>query len=149
MITHSKVSGKSDSGDSSLIQPSDWNASHDEVVGVLTPAALSADVDDWEPSGLHTNRWLRVEPSGDDRWISGIDAGSAGEELIITNISATYDLYLPHENSSSAAANRFNLFGTSGSELQISHDRTVTLRYDDVSARWRIISHTASFNQPG
>ncbi|MEN9925355.1 MAG: hypothetical protein RL268_1481, partial [Pseudomonadota bacterium] len=36
-LTHSKVSGKADGGDSTLIQPSDWNASH-SVSGTLDPA---------------------------------------------------------------------------------------------------------------
>jgi len=38
-VTHPKVSGLSDTGDSSLIQPSDWNAEH-EVVGLGEAAEL-------------------------------------------------------------------------------------------------------------
>lgn len=37
-ITHSKVSAKADGGDASLVQPSDWNASHSVSGGIDLPA---------------------------------------------------------------------------------------------------------------
>ena len=43
-IKHSKVSGKSDGADSTLVQPSDWNSDHTIDDGSITAAKLAASV---------------------------------------------------------------------------------------------------------
>lgn len=41
-VTHTKVSGKADSGDTTLVQPSDWNAAHTIAAGTIVNADISA-----------------------------------------------------------------------------------------------------------
>ena len=48
-VTHNKVSGVADSGDTTLVQPSDWNANH-TISGLGTAASLDAGV----PNGVAT-----------------------------------------------------------------------------------------------
>jgi hypothetical protein len=43
IVTHNKVSGVADSGDTTLVQPSDWNANH-TISGLGTAASLDAGV---------------------------------------------------------------------------------------------------------
>ncbi len=42
-ITHTKVSSKSDSDDSTLVRPSDWNADHTIAAGTVLPAITLSD----------------------------------------------------------------------------------------------------------
>lgn len=44
VVTHSKVSGAGDSGDSALVQPSDWNANH-VLVGLGNSAGLDVGIE--------------------------------------------------------------------------------------------------------
>ncbi len=69
-ITHSKVSAKSDGGDTTLVRPSDWNAAHtgepnahacrirrttNQSIGNNTLTVVSFDAEDYDTDTMHDN----------------------------------------------------------------------------------------------
>lgn len=61
-VTHAKTSGQADSTDTSLIQPSDWNAEH-LVEGGVTLQPPIANVD---RSGLVTEQLTKLQDKSDE-----------------------------------------------------------------------------------
>ena len=112
------------------------------LTGDITPTALSADQNDYNPTGLSTASVLRLEASGAARSITGLAGGTDGRIIVIHNIGATYALYLINETGggASAAANRFAL---GGGTLTITPNYTVILQYDSTSSRWRVLGTSA------
>lgn len=98
----------------------------------ITPTALSADVNDYNPTGLATADVLRLEASGDHRQITGLAGGADGRIITIHNIGSTYRIFLADDSSSSSAANRFL-----GAGIFINPNKSVTLQYDATVSRWR------------
>lgn len=103
---------------------------------ILSPAQITARADDYNPSGLQTAGLLRL--NSDAAYdITGITAPTIltmGRQLRIVNINAADILTLKDEDANSAAANRMAL----GGDIQIGHDKGVTLIYDSTSSRWRL-----------
>jgi hypothetical protein len=101
------------------------------LTGVITPAALSAQTDDWNPTDLATASRIRVS-STLAVTITGIAAQGDGRLLLIDNIGS-YAITLDGDNGSSAAANRF-----AGADDSIGVNESVLLVYDGTSNRWRV-----------
>ena len=110
--------------------------------GTITPAALTADVNDYNPAGLATALTLRVDPGAAARNMTGIAAGTDGRLLRIVNISTTFALTLQNQNGLSAAANRF-LFSQSGDAV-LAPNTALMLMYDGTTAAWRSESRALS-----
>jgi hypothetical protein len=49
--------------------------------GDLTPTALNADVNDYNPTGLSTSFAIRIDGGASDRTITGLAGGASGREL--------------------------------------------------------------------
>jgi len=104
---------------------------------------LSGNVNDYASYG-EKGIW-RINCGAANRTITGILAPAAPSttdflEITIINVSAAAaDLILADEDAGSVAANRI-ITGT-GSDWTISPDEAAHLIYDNVTDRWRIISH--------
>ena len=109
------------------------------ISGIISPAQLTADTHDWNPTGLASASAIRVSTDA-ARTITGIAGGSAGRVLVLDNIGAS-DITLKHQITS-VTANRFICPGNSDFTLRVS--TSVTLRYDGTSSRWRIMAQVAS-----
>lgn len=109
-----------------------------ELIGDISPAQLTADVNDYNPSGLSTASTLRLS-SDASRNITGLAGGSDGRILTLHNIGSQ-NIVLVDESASSAASNRFALSGN----MSIGGDQSVTLQYDSTSGRWRVLSSSTS-----
>ncbi len=98
----------------------------------ITPALLTASANDYNPAGFGDADILRL--SGDDgiQMITGFQAGTGGEEKIITNIGI-HPFYLAPEHSGSAAANRITYF----EEVMVPPGASCRIRYDAILSRWR------------
>jgi hypothetical protein len=106
-------------------------------LNTITPAQITANTDNWNPTGLATADVIRA--STDATWnLTGIVAPAATRLLIIENIDAT-DLILQHDISS-ANANRFYCPGDDDVTLVV--DSACLLIYDVTSSRWRVIAIT-------
>src|SRR3990167_2261966 len=114
--------------------------------GTLSPTALVGDVNDYNPTNCATSLALRIDGGAADRNVTGLQCAAAapadGRIVTITNIGATNSLVLKHESASSTAANRFSFAASSDTTLAIG--KTIALRYDGTSSRWRFWGQTVT-----
>jgi len=101
---------------------------------IVSPAQITANVNDYAPSGLATANWLRLT-SDASRNITGLDAtGIAdGQLLLITNVG-DQNLVFIHESASSTAANRFQTPGDVDETFNDNHGAWFV--YDGTTSRW-------------
>lgn len=76
-----------------------------------------------------------------DLTITGLAAGTDGQEVTLVSIGAG-NVYFSHQSGSSSAANRLLNAVTSGPTPLAAGVGTATYIYDGTSARWRLKSHT-------
>lgn len=101
---------------------------------VLSPSQVTANQDDWSPTGFDTETsWLRVDTDA-SRDFTGLAAGAPGQTVAWTNAGSNPQV-LAHQDTGSAAANRFLL--AAAADLTLGAGDTVWLRYDPTSERWR------------
>ncbi len=111
-----------------------WNGSL-HINGVVTPAALTANEDNYAPTDGGMNMVWRLS-SDASRNITGMqqsDPGGLGPPLrLIFNVGA-FDIVLKDEDAGSDAANRFALDG----DITLAPDTGAVLWYDTITERWR------------
>ncbi len=108
---------------------------------VLSPAAISADQNNYNPTGWGTARTVRlITNNTTTRTVTGVQAGSAGEIKYLHNIGAptvNAVILFTLEDTNSDAANRFaRMSGTN----YVMVDGGAIIWYDGTSSRWRFLS---------
>ena len=103
-----------------------------ELTGVISPAALGADQNDYNPANLATASVIRQDSGAANRNITGLSAQGSGTVIIFANIGAN-NIVLKDSSTSSAAANRFLL----GTDVTLAPNQSAILWYDGTSSRWR------------
>ena len=103
----------------------------------ITPTQLSANTDDWAPTGLSTASHIRVSADA-ARNLTGITGGAAGRRLVLNNIGS-FPITLV-DDATSTAANRFDLPG----DYVLLSGRSCALIYDATLSRWRLIGEWVS-----
>ena len=101
---------------------------------VISPAQLTANTDNWNPTGLSTASTIRLSTDA-SRNITGLVAQAAGTEITLCNVGAQ-DTVLVHD-ATSTAANRFLCPGSANFTLNAND--SVRIWYDTTSSRWRVI----------
>lgn len=101
----------------------------------ITPAQITANTNDYAPTGLATANTLRLSTDA-SRDLTGLTGGSDGRLMIVHNVGSNA-LVLKNESASSTAANRFAL---GGADVTLAANQSVTLQYDATSSRWRSVS---------
>ena len=118
------------------------------LTGDISPTTLSANTDNWAPTGFSTASTIRMAATA--AWnLTGIAAGADGRTILLHNISA-YSITLK-DDATSTAGNRFLLNG----DYILGSDSSVMLQYDATSSRWRLfgqqeaaaITTSVSFNR--
>lgn len=99
------------------------------VSGDITPSQITADQDDYSPTGLSTASVLRLD-SDATRAITGLAGGADGRIVTLMNIGS-FIIRLPGNSSSSSAANRWS------STYGLSPGQALTFWYDSTSSLWR------------
>ena len=114
----------------------------EQITGpILSPATLTADVDNYEPAGFGTANMIRQNTTSNNVDISGMAAPSVGVNRIvrITNISTTGDnIRFQNNNAGSLEANRFLLRDDANRSIQ--PNECTSFWYDHISQRWRVYS---------
>jgi hypothetical protein len=108
-------------------------ASAMRITGVVSPAQITADQNNYGPGGLGTANVLRLS-SDAARSITGVTAVAGGSLLMIVN-AGLFGITLVNESASSSASNRFAI----GSDMTIAPGRGTHIWYDAAASRWRII----------
>lgn len=101
---------------------------------IISPAAFTGNVNDWNPSGLSTCQAIRADPGGSNRDLTGIVAQGDGRVIYLFNISTSENIKLKNESGSSSAVNRFAL----KADLTLEMNESVVLMYDGTTQRWRV-----------
>ena len=102
--------------------------------GELTPAAIAANTNNYNPTGLNTCNFLRLSSSGNYN-LTGLQAPSEGNQAIfICNVNTgANSITFKDNDASSTAANRFLI----GGDKNIQSNEGIMLIYDQTSLRWR------------
>jgi hypothetical protein len=101
------------------------------VTGDISPSAITANQNDYAPTGLASATVLRLA-SDASRNITGLTGGADGRVLKLMNVGSN-PLVLKNQDAASTAANRFAI----GSDITLAADQAVSLIYDSTSQRWR------------
>lgn len=109
-----------------------YGARHE--TGVVSPAQITANTDNWAVTGLSTAGVIRASTDA-SRNLTGIASPTSGQALLLVNVGA-FDLVLVHD-ATSTAANRFLCPGSAN--LTLNPNDSVRLWYDNTSSRWRVI----------
>ena len=106
--------------------------------GDISPTQLTADQDNYNPTGLSTATVLRLTSDG-TRVITGIAGGADGRMLILLNVGNN-EIRLASEAAASTAANRFAL----AQARPIYAGTGAVLWYDSTSSRWRCLDQNTT-----
>lgn len=102
--------------------------------GDISPAQITANQNDYNPTGLSTATVLRLS-SDASRNITSIAGGSDGRILILHNVGAQDIVLTDDDGATGTAANRFALTAN----ITMAADAVTILQYDSTSSRWRAV----------
>ena len=123
----------SSSSDLSIIADLTTIASPMVYTNIITPTALSANTDNWSPTGLATAYEIRVSATTPIN-LTGIVAQENGREIVLKNVG-NHPFTLKN-NVTSTAANRFLI----GYDYNVPAEGIVKIVYDDNDDRWFVSS---------
>jgi len=133
--TQHRVVGYTRADGTALVLPSNVAvAGTFTISGDISPTQITADQDNYNPTGLSGATTLRLN-SDASRNITGLQGGADGRIIVIHNTGSN-NVVLKDESASSTAAYRFALTG----DITLATDQAVVLQYDSTSSRWRAIS---------
>jgi len=101
------------------------------VDGVLTPATIVADQNNYAPAGYSVATQFRLA-SDAARTITGLVGGWANRRIVINNVGVN-NIIIADDSASSTAANRFALTAA----ITLVADDSASFVYDATSSRWR------------
>jgi hypothetical protein len=106
-----------------------------EVLSGAIDATLTANTDNWAPTGVATARIIRIGSTGGPWNLTGIAAptGPVRQVLTLRNVSGV-NVVLIYNSGSSLAGNRFVL--PNGVNVTIAPQGALTLWYDTATAAW-------------
>lgn len=112
-----------------------------EDIHTATPSANQNDYDAGSLGDLINAKGLRLSITASLK-LTGLAATYDGHDIVLANSSTDYLLWLEHQNTASAAANRFDL--PNGFPFFLMPGDRITLRYSSISSRWQAISASSN-----
>ena len=104
------------------------------LMGDISPAQITANQNDYNPTGLSTAAVLRLT-SDASRNITSITGGTDGRVLVIHNVGSFNIVLTDDDGATGTAANRFAL----SESHTLLPDASAVIQYDSTSSRWRMI----------
>lgn len=101
------------------------------LTGDITPAQITANQNDFNPTGLSTASVLRLS-SDASRNITGLAGGPDGRVLLVFNVASNPIVFIK-EDAGSTAANRFDF----PSSITLYTNQGMLLCYDGPASRWK------------
>jgi len=117
-----------------------------DEVHTAAPSSNQNDYDAGSLADLIRASSLRLEITATLK-LTGLAATYDGHEVVIANSSTDYLLWLENQNTSSSAANRFDL--PNGFPFFLMPGDRITLRYSSISSRWQAVSASSNISQMG
>jgi hypothetical protein len=102
----------------------------------LTPSALTADTNNYTPTGLAAAAIVRLSSTGSVN-LTGLQSVTGTSTLRLLVNAGANNITLTHADASSAAGNRWRCPGAAN--LVLSLGRAVWIWYDTTSAVWQVI----------
>lgn len=102
----------------------------------IEPTTISAQQNNYNPSGLSGAMYLLLTGDGTTRHITGLQGGGLGRLITIINAGAS-DLVLDNASGSSSGANQFNL--PNGADVTIPFGGAATLWYKSTLNNWFMV----------
>lgn len=125
-----QIIGRADLGITTL--PEDF-----ALTGDITPTQITADQNNYNPTGLSTASRLRLS-SDASRNITGLTGGADGRVMMIVNTGSNA-IVLKDGSASSTAANRFDF----GADVTLASKNAAIIQYDTTDSRWKLLAATA------
>ena len=110
---------------------------------VISPSQITADQDNYNPTGWADADLVRLDFDTGGRAITGFSAWTNGRQKRVVNISGNF-AYIPPEHTDSTAANR--VVGTLDYILEPYGD--MVLECDSTSSRIRVVSNSFNVRSP-
>jgi hypothetical protein len=110
---------------------------------VISPAQITSDQDNYNPTGFLTSTVVRLSGDNGLRAITGLAAGTDGQIITLMNVGS-YMIYFPQDHPDSSAANRFT---GNGSDYKLYPGKSCKVLYDLTSTKWRIIGEIVEFGK--
>lgn len=130
------ANGDGVSGNPTLSLPTDFKVpSSFGLDGDITPAQITADQNDYNPTGLATAARMRIN-SDAYRAITGLQGGYDGRIVHIIN-TGSFQIAFADNDAGSSAANRFRTINNSWATL--NPKQSAILIYDGTSGFWDVI----------
>lgn len=108
----------------------------DSSAWTISPTTLSANTNNWNPTGLAQARWIRAQ-SNASRDLTGIVAPSNQPRAVLMTNVGSNNIVLKHD-ATSTSGNRFFLPGSV--DYTLTPNSSVLLFYDPSSGRWRALT---------
>ena len=105
------------------------------IGGILTPAQITSDQNDYEPTGFLTKNVIRISTDA-SRNITGMGRDGRAQLKWLVNVGS-FNAVLNHQNAGSAANKRFRLPGSAN--YTIAPNEGVLCFYDTVQDCWRVL----------
>jgi len=103
---------------------------------ILSPAALSGPVNDYNPTGLSSAAIVRLTSGGSFN-ITGLHAATGSSMKVLVNVSA-FAIGLTHQDISSSAANRWRC--PASVTFALLTNQAIWIWYDTISAVWQVVA---------
>lgn len=111
------------------------------VVPSVQTTTSTGTINDFATSSLTSNLVVLRCNNAADLTLTGFTAATtAGQQLLVVSVGAG-NVFLPHQNTGSAAANRSINFATSGSTPLAAGIGVAKYVYDTTTSRWRLTVH--------
>lgn len=107
--------------------------------GDISPAQITANQDDYNPTGLADASVLRLSTDA-SRNITSIAGGADGRVLLILNVGSFNIVLKDDDGATGTAGNRFAFSG----DVTLAGDQGAIIWYDSTSSRWRIFATSAA-----
>jgi hypothetical protein len=105
---------------------------------ILTPPALTANQNNYAPTGLDEATVLRIGLTGANRTITGFSEQATNVRKQLINISSTLSLILSHNDAASTAANR--ILCRNNANYTIQPNGSAQIWYDAATGMWRVLT---------
>jgi hypothetical protein len=109
------------------------------LAGVIIPVQITADQNDYNPTGASTCNVMRLS-SDATRTITGLSGGAVGRLIVVRNVGVN-EIRFSNQDAGSLAANRFNFADvvTPGYRA-LEPGRSLWLQYDASISKWNDIT---------